>query len=56
METDTKLLENRILMLEKEEAKLLHKISNTRRRADEIIILKNRNEEYFNERVAEKKA
>ena len=34
MELDTKLLENWIIMLEKEEAKLLNKIKSTRNRAN----------------------
>lgn len=47
MELDTKALENRIKKLEKEEEKLLVKISTTRKRANQIMDIKNKNDENF---------
>lgn len=47
MELDTKALENRIKKLEKEEEKLLVKISTTRKRANQIMEIKNKNDENF---------
>ena len=51
METDTKLLDNRIKMLEKEEEKLLKKIDTTRKRATEITELKRRNDKEFQMKI-----
>ena len=55
MQADTTLLENRIKMLEKEEAKLLKKIHSTRSRADQIIELTNANEKKFQEKLEAQK-
>jgi len=55
MEIDTKLLENRIKMLEKEESKLLAKISTTRTRANQILDQKQKNDDNFLKRIEEKK-
>lgn len=55
METDTKLLDNRIKMLEKEEEKLLKKIDTTRQRATEITELKRKNDEEFQNKIEMKR-
>ena len=55
MELDTKALENRIKKLEKEEEKLLVKISTTRKRANQIMDIKNKNDENFQKWIEEKK-
>ena len=55
MQADTTLLENRIKMLEKEEAKVLKKIHSTRSRADQIIELTNANEKKFQEKLEAQK-
>jgi len=47
MEIDTKLLENWIKMLEKEESKLLNKINTTWARANQILDLKSKNDDNF---------
>lgn len=47
MEDDTKLLENRIKMLQKEEEKLLGKIENTRKRVQEINEIREKNDHQF---------
>ena len=51
MRQDATLLSNRIAMLQTEENKLLKKIQNTRKRAEEIMELKKRNEERFEQRL-----
>ena len=45
IEEDTKLLENRIALLELEEKKSKKKIEETKKKAEEIIMLKTRNKE-----------
>ena len=45
MEKDERMLENRIKMLQHEEQKLLRKIELTRKQAEKIMAVKQRNEE-----------
>ena len=54
MKNDASLLNNRITMLQNEENKLLRKIQNTRKRADEIMMLKERNDKKFEQRILQK--
>ena len=56
MQQDTKLLENRIKMLQKEEDRILKKIDSTRHRASQIHALKSRNEEEFLKKLQSKKS
>lgn len=51
---DAKLLANRIAMLQNEENRLMKKITDTRTRADQILILKQKNDAKFNEKVVKK--
>jgi hypothetical protein len=49
MDRDANLLANRIAMLETEEYRIMKKIDNTRKRAEQIIEIKKTNEErYYN--------
>lgn len=48
------MLANRISMLQLEEAKILKKINQTRKRAEEILKIKQRNEEMFQNKLKEK--
>ena len=50
IEEDTKLLENRIALLEIEERKSKKKIEETRKKAEEIKLQKQRNKEAFIEK------
>jgi len=54
IQQDATMLANRISMLQAEEAKILKKINLTRKRADEIMKVKQRNDEIFNTRMKEK--
>ena len=55
MDRDANLLANRIAMLESEEYKIMKKIENTRKRAEQILEIKKNNEErYLNLMRAEK--
>jgi hypothetical protein len=47
MDRDATALANRISMLQNEERKLMKKIDDTRKRADEITTLKQRNDEKY---------
>jgi hypothetical protein len=55
IEKDATALANRISMLSQEENKLLRKIDETRKRADQILALKEINEEKYQSRVDVKK-
>lgn len=46
-ELEQKLLANRISLLQSEEQKILKKIDNTRRKADQILAIKKINEERY---------
>ena len=48
---DKILLSNRIIMLRKEEEKLMKKIKNTKEKATKILEIKQRNEDKFQERL-----
>ena len=49
MDRDANLLANRIAMLETEEFRIMKKIDNTRKRAEQILEIKKNNEErYYN--------
>lgn len=54
IEQDANLLANRISMLQQEEEKIMKKINQTRKRADEIMRAKKRNDEMFNKRMKDK--
>ena len=54
MKNDATLLSNRIQMLQAEENKLMKKIQNTWKRADEILEIKWRNEQKFERKVQTK--
>ena len=47
MDRDANLLANRIAMLESEEYKIMKKIENTRKRAEQIMEIKKNNEERY---------
>ena len=47
MDQDANLLANRIAMLESEEYKIMKKIANTRKRAEQILEIKKNNEERY---------
>ena len=47
IEQDANMLANRISMLQQEEEKIMKKINQTRKRADEIMKAKQRNDEMF---------
>lgn len=49
---EEKLLANRISLLQTEEARLLKKIENTRRKAEQIIAIKKINEERYAKELA----
>ena len=51
MDRDSNMLANRIAMLRNEEERLMKKINNTRKRADEIQTVRQRSEEKYNARI-----
>ena len=53
LENDKTLLSNRIVMLRKEEERLMKKIKGTREKADKIMEVKKRNEERFKKKLEE---
>ena len=56
VDKDATMLANRISMLQHEEKKLMKKIEDTRKRANQIMELKKQNEERFNKWVAAEQA
>jgi hypothetical protein len=54
IEQDANMLANRISMLQQEEAKIMKKINQTRKRADEIMKTKQRNDEMFAKRMRDR--
>lgn len=54
IEQDANMLANRISMLQQEEEKIMKKINQTRKRADEIMKAKQRNDEMFNKKMRDR--
>lgn len=54
IEQDANMLANRISMLQQEEEKIMKKINQTRKRAEEIMKAKERNDEMFNKRMRDR--
>jgi hypothetical protein len=54
IEKDASMLANRISMLQFEEDKILKKIQQTRKRAEEIMLAKQRNDDMFDKRMRDK--
>eukprot|EP01038_Epipyxis_sp_PR26KG_P008322 gene8322-11263_t len=54
VESDLQLLSNRIALLKVEEQRALHKVVETKQRADEILEIKKRNEDFLQSRMTHK--